>query len=297
MKRRVLRRQASWRWYCRGCGRRSHGNPGRRAISLPGSASCQGSTRPAERLPSSVPASGVIPDWLGAWLDQWRTRMHPNKVVVTLAAKMARLAWVILNRPGHCTNGARGSHHGLAATEAHLREAGYIDATAVVITNSSLAWGEADHTLPEATSFRMIFSSVSSASAFRSLPFSCSSCFSASTDPASGRHIRSATASSSAPSRRSSAPPQTPSYPTPATPRPSAAWHQSPPACGASSPSQHPPQLAGLILPAGRSYGVRLRSPSSSRPRACGSVTARSGPQPALAGRRSLDGRRVMLGR
>ena len=26
--------------------------------------------------------------------------MHPNKVVVTLAAKMARVAWVILNRLG-----------------------------------------------------------------------------------------------------------------------------------------------------------------------------------------------------
>jgi transposase len=39
-------------------------------------------------------------DRLGAWLDQLRARMHPNKVVVALAAKMARVAWVILNRPG-----------------------------------------------------------------------------------------------------------------------------------------------------------------------------------------------------
>ena len=39
-------------------------------------------------------------DRLGAWLDRLRARMHPNKVVVALAAKMARVAWVILNRPG-----------------------------------------------------------------------------------------------------------------------------------------------------------------------------------------------------
>ncbi|WP_376100872.1 IS110 family transposase (plasmid) [Roseomonas sp. CCTCC AB2023176] len=39
-------------------------------------------------------------DRLGAWLDRLRARMHPNKVVVALAAKMARIAWVILNRPG-----------------------------------------------------------------------------------------------------------------------------------------------------------------------------------------------------
>jgi transposase len=39
-------------------------------------------------------------DGLGAWIDGLRARMHPNKVVVALAAKMARVAWVILNRPG-----------------------------------------------------------------------------------------------------------------------------------------------------------------------------------------------------
>jgi hypothetical protein len=26
--------------------------------------------------------------------------MHPNKVVIALAAKIARVAWVIMNRPG-----------------------------------------------------------------------------------------------------------------------------------------------------------------------------------------------------
>jgi transposase len=39
-------------------------------------------------------------DRLGAWIDELRVRMHPNKVVVALTAKMARVAWVILNRPG-----------------------------------------------------------------------------------------------------------------------------------------------------------------------------------------------------
>jgi transposase len=39
-------------------------------------------------------------DRLGAWLDQLRTRMHANKVTVALAAKLARIAWVILTRPG-----------------------------------------------------------------------------------------------------------------------------------------------------------------------------------------------------
>lgn len=37
---------------------------------------------------------------LGAWLDQLQRRMHVNKVVVALANKIARIAWVILNRPG-----------------------------------------------------------------------------------------------------------------------------------------------------------------------------------------------------
>ena len=37
---------------------------------------------------------------LGLWLDQLQRRMHVNKVVVALANKIARIAWVILNRPG-----------------------------------------------------------------------------------------------------------------------------------------------------------------------------------------------------
>lgn len=37
---------------------------------------------------------------LGAWLDQLEARMHTNKVVVALANKIARIAWVIINRPG-----------------------------------------------------------------------------------------------------------------------------------------------------------------------------------------------------
>jgi transposase len=38
-------------------------------------------------------------DRLGAWLDQLQSRMHPNKVAVALANKIARIAWVILNKP------------------------------------------------------------------------------------------------------------------------------------------------------------------------------------------------------
>ena len=37
---------------------------------------------------------------LGAWIDQLEKRMHANKVVVALANKIARIAWVVLNRPG-----------------------------------------------------------------------------------------------------------------------------------------------------------------------------------------------------
>jgi hypothetical protein len=39
-------------------------------------------------------------DRLGVWIDQLRARMHVNKVAVALAAKLARIAWVILTKPG-----------------------------------------------------------------------------------------------------------------------------------------------------------------------------------------------------
>jgi len=39
-------------------------------------------------------------DRLGAWIDQLRTRMHVNKVTVALAAKLVRVAWVIMTKPG-----------------------------------------------------------------------------------------------------------------------------------------------------------------------------------------------------
>jgi transposase len=39
-------------------------------------------------------------DRLGAWLEQLGRRMHVNKVTVALAAKLARIAWVILTKPG-----------------------------------------------------------------------------------------------------------------------------------------------------------------------------------------------------
>ncbi|MDW9714510.1 IS110 family transposase [Sinorhizobium meliloti] len=39
-------------------------------------------------------------DRLGSWLDGLQARMHPNKAVVALAAKMARIVWVVLTKPG-----------------------------------------------------------------------------------------------------------------------------------------------------------------------------------------------------
>jgi transposase len=39
-------------------------------------------------------------DRLGAWISELQRRMHINKVVVALANKIARIAWVVLNRPG-----------------------------------------------------------------------------------------------------------------------------------------------------------------------------------------------------
>lgn len=39
-------------------------------------------------------------DRLGAWLDQLGKRMHVNKATVALAAKLARIAWVIMTKPG-----------------------------------------------------------------------------------------------------------------------------------------------------------------------------------------------------
>ena len=39
-------------------------------------------------------------DRLGLWLTGLEERMHVNKVTVALAAKIARVAWVILTRPG-----------------------------------------------------------------------------------------------------------------------------------------------------------------------------------------------------
>jgi transposase len=39
-------------------------------------------------------------DRLGSWLDALQSRMHNNKAVVALAAKVARIAWVVLTRPG-----------------------------------------------------------------------------------------------------------------------------------------------------------------------------------------------------
>lgn len=39
-------------------------------------------------------------DRLGPWLDALEARMHKNKVTVALAAKIARIVWVVMTRPG-----------------------------------------------------------------------------------------------------------------------------------------------------------------------------------------------------
>ncbi|WP_395821992.1 IS110 family transposase [Devosia sp.] len=39
-------------------------------------------------------------DRIGHWLDALQSRMHVNKVTVALAAKIARMAWAIITRPG-----------------------------------------------------------------------------------------------------------------------------------------------------------------------------------------------------
>jgi transposase len=37
---------------------------------------------------------------IGAWLDGLQKRMHANKVTVALAAKIARIVWVVMTKPG-----------------------------------------------------------------------------------------------------------------------------------------------------------------------------------------------------
>jgi transposase len=39
-------------------------------------------------------------DRLGEWIDGLQKRMHVNKVTVSVAAKVDRIAWVILTRSG-----------------------------------------------------------------------------------------------------------------------------------------------------------------------------------------------------
>jgi transposase len=39
-------------------------------------------------------------DRLGSWLDALQGRMHANKVAVALAAKIARMAWAVITKPG-----------------------------------------------------------------------------------------------------------------------------------------------------------------------------------------------------
>lgn len=46
-------------------------------------------------------------DRLGTWIAELSTRMHTNKVAVALANKLARVAWVVLTRPGSLYRGDR----------------------------------------------------------------------------------------------------------------------------------------------------------------------------------------------
>ncbi|MGO7733539.1 IS110 family transposase, partial [Rhizobium leguminosarum] len=39
-------------------------------------------------------------DRLGLWIDALQLRMHVNKVTVALAAKLARIVWVVLTKSG-----------------------------------------------------------------------------------------------------------------------------------------------------------------------------------------------------
>jgi transposase len=39
-------------------------------------------------------------DRLGAWIKSLQERMHINKVVIAVANKLARVAWIILNQSG-----------------------------------------------------------------------------------------------------------------------------------------------------------------------------------------------------
>ena len=49
---------------------------------------------------SCVPHLDRTRDRLGSWLNALHSRMHANKVAVALAAKIARMAWAIITRPG-----------------------------------------------------------------------------------------------------------------------------------------------------------------------------------------------------
>lgn len=42
----------------------------------------------------------TVRDRFGSWIEILKLRMHPNRVVVALANKIARIAWVILTNPG-----------------------------------------------------------------------------------------------------------------------------------------------------------------------------------------------------
>src|SRR3954453_20003529 len=77
--------------------------------------------------------------------------------------------------PNHLSgNGTRGSHHGLAATAAHLQEAGYICADCIVLIKRPCTGG-AGHTFCPRRSLSAALSSMASASKRFSFVFSSSS--------------------------------------------------------------------------------------------------------------------------
>ncbi|MET4324050.1 hypothetical protein ABIC02_007842, partial [Bradyrhizobium sp. RT5a] len=71
-------------------------------------------------------------------------------------------------------NGTRGSHHGLAATAAHLQEAGYICADCIVLINRPCTGG-AGHPFFPTRSFSAALSNMASARSRFSFVFSSSS--------------------------------------------------------------------------------------------------------------------------
>ena len=85
----------------------------RAARTVVGMEACPGSQWLARRLRASR-------DRLGGWIDGLQRRMHANKVTVALAAKVARIAWVVITSVGG-DNRSAGSVRGIHDGRPHLR--------------------------------------------------------------------------------------------------------------------------------------------------------------------------------